>query len=190
VIILQNLGLSWIPVWHYAVVIGYDLDAADVILRSGTTKRKVMPYYLFEKTWARSNYWGLIVLNPDQIPVRAKEDNYLMAVVGLEKARQYKAAVVGYRTALSRWPQNLTALMGLGYSYYTLGDLKEAESAFREATELHPKSAPAYNNLADVLLKQGRISEALVAAQKAVNLGGPLKSVSEKTLQEIRARMR
>ena len=32
VIVLQNLGLSWIPVWHYAVVIGYDLDAEMVIL--------------------------------------------------------------------------------------------------------------------------------------------------------------
>ena len=62
VIILQNLGLSWLPVWHYAVVIGYDVPEQDVILRSGTTKRKVMSYYLFEKTWARSNYWGLMVL--------------------------------------------------------------------------------------------------------------------------------
>ena len=30
-IVLQNLGLSWIPVWHYAVVIGYDIDA-DLII--------------------------------------------------------------------------------------------------------------------------------------------------------------
>ena len=188
-VILQNLGLSWIPVWHYAVVIGYDVDAEDVILRSGTTKRKVMSYFLFDKTWARSKYWGLIVLAPDQLPKQANEMKYLTAVLGLEKAHQFKAAVTGYQTALTRWPQNLTALMGLGYSYYSLGDLKEAESAFRKATELHPQSAPAYNNLADVLLKQGRISEALVAAQKAVNLGGPLKSVSEKTLQEIRSAM-
>ena len=50
VIILQNLGLSWLPVWHYAVVIGYDAPEQDVILRSGTTKRKVMSYYLFQKT--------------------------------------------------------------------------------------------------------------------------------------------
>jgi hypothetical protein len=189
VIILQNLGLSWLPVWHYAVVIGYDVPEQDVILRSGTTKRKVMSYHLFEKTWARSNYWGLMVLQPDQLPVLAKENDYLDSVVVLEKTNHYQAAATGYRTALSRWPQSLNARIGLGNSYYALGDLKGAESAFREATESHPNSAVAYNNLAHVLLEQGRLKEALAAAQQAVALGGPLKSESEKTLQEIRSRM-
>lgn len=189
VIVLQNLGLSWLPVWHYAVVIGYDLSAEDVILRSGTTKRKVMSYYLFEKTWARGNYWGLIVLAPNQIPVQADEIKYLTAVLGLEKSRQFQAAEIGYQTALTRWPASLNARMGLGNSFYALGDLKSAESAFREATVLHPDSTAAFNNLAYVLLDQGRKPEALVAAQKAVELGGPMKAESEKTLQEIRSRM-
>ncbi len=79
--------------------------------------------------------------------------------------------------------------MGLGYSYYKLGDLSAAENTFREATESHPLSAPAFNNLAHVLLEQGRKQEALAAAQKAVALGGPLTSESQKTLQEIRSRM-
>jgi len=189
VIVLQNLGLSWLPVWHYAVVIGYDWAAEDVILRSGTTQRKVMSYDLFKKTWARGKYWGLIVLEPNQIPVGAKENNYLTAVLGLEKARQFQAAVTGYQTALKRWPASLNAQMGLGNSYYAMGDLKGAESAFREATEHHPQSAPAYNNLAYVLFKQGRRQEALVAAKKAVELGGSMKEESEKTLQEIQSVM-
>jgi hypothetical protein len=189
VIVLQNLGLSWLPVWHYAVVIGYDLSAEDVILRSGTTKRKVMSYYLFDKTWARSNYWGLMVLEPNRIPEQADEIKYLTAVLGLEKSRQFQAAVIGYQTALIRWPASLNARIGLGNSYYALGDLKGAESAFREATDLHPDSAAAFNNLAYVLLEQGRNPEALAAAQKAVELGGPMKAESEKTLQEIRSRM-
>ncbi len=187
VIILQNLGLSWLPVWHYAVVIGYDLNEEDVILRSGTTRRKLMSYYLFEKTWARSNYWGLMVLEPTQVPVLANEIKYLQAVLGLEKAHHFDDAVTGYQTALGRWPQSLTALMGLGNSYYALGDIKGAERAFRKATELYQQSAPAYNNLAQVLFEQGRKQEALVAAQRAVELGGPLKSMSEKTLQEIQS---
>ena len=189
VIILQNLGLSWLPVWHYAVVIGYDQGNGKVILRSGRTRRKLMTYYLFEKTWARSNYWGLMVLDPRQVPVTANENKYLQAVLGLEKSRHFDAAVAGYQTALSRWPRSLPALMGLGNSYYALGDIKSAERAFRKATELHHQSAPAFNNLAQVLLEQGRKQEALAAAQKAVYLGGPLKSVSEQTLQEIQSAM-
>jgi tetratricopeptide (TPR) repeat protein len=189
VIILQNLGLSWLPVWHYAVVIGYDAPEQDVILRSGTTKRKVMSYYLFQKTWARSDYWGLMVLEPNQMPVLATENDYLDAVLWLEKSRYFHAAAIGYETALTRWPASLNAQLGLGNSYYALKDLKGAESAFREATELHPQSAVAYNNLAYVLLEQERMREALAAAKKAVALGGPLKYESENTLREIRSRM-
>ena len=29
VAVLLNLGLSWYPLWHYAVLIGYDLDSGD-----------------------------------------------------------------------------------------------------------------------------------------------------------------
>ena len=187
VIILQNLGFSWRPVWHYAIVIGYNFTEKNVILRSGVTQRKVMSYYTFEKTWVHSNYWGLLVLEPTQIPVAAEETKYLTAVLGLEKSRQFQAAVSGYQTALTRWPGSLPGLMGLGNSYYALADLPGAENAFREATEQYPLVASAYNNLAQVLIEQGRKREALAAAQKAVSLGGPMVSVSKKTLQEIQS---
>ena len=39
VLVLQNLGLEWYPRWHYAVVIGYDINKDEIILRSGEIKR-------------------------------------------------------------------------------------------------------------------------------------------------------
>jgi tetratricopeptide (TPR) repeat protein len=185
VIILQNLGLSWYTVWHYAVVVGYDAGEETVILRSGTNFRKLMPFGVFEKTWARSNHWGLLVLNPDEMPAMAVEDSYVKSVIGLEKARQFEAAIVGYRTALARWPQSIAARMGLGNSYYAIADLTNSEHAFRDAVRLHPQAGAAYNNLAQVLLEQGREHEALAAARKAVSIGGPLKKSYAETLREI-----
>ena len=73
VIVLQNLGLYWIPVWHYAVVIGYDLNQEVIILHSGITNRKTTALKTFENTWARSNHWGLLVLPPNQLPATAEE---------------------------------------------------------------------------------------------------------------------
>ena len=185
VIILQNLGLSWYPVWHYAVVIGYDVSKKVIILRSGSIARKAMPFQVFEKTWARSNYWGLLILKPDQLPALAKKDLFIAAVLGLEKARQFRAAIDGYNTALTRWPGNLLALMGRGNCYYALGELKYAESAFREATRLHPNAGSAFNNLAQILFEQGRKQEALEAVKMAVSLGGPLSLEYQKTFEEI-----
>ncbi len=188
VIVLQNLGLSWMPVWHYAVAIGYDFIEGTIILRSGRSERKVMSFHTFEKTWARSEYWGLIVLKPGQLPAIAREKDYLAAVFGLEKSRQYQAAIEGYQTALTQWPGSLIAFMGLGNSLYALGDLPGAENAFRMAVVNHPRAADAHNNLAQVLLEQGRKQEALESAQRAVAIGGPMGEVYESTLREIKSK--
>jgi Tfp pilus assembly protein PilF len=107
------------------------------------------------------------------------------AVIGLEKAKQPAAAVDGYRAALSRWPHNLAAAIGLGYNYCMLGQLESCETAFRRAVALHPDSGAAWNNLADVLLRQGQKSEALDAVRKAIALGGPGADEFPKTLEEI-----
>ena len=140
---------------------------------------------VFQNTWARAEDWGLLVLNLDELPATAEEGKFVEAVLGLEKAKQPAAAVDGYRAALSRWPHNLPALMGLGNSYYALGDLKNSEAAFRQATAAHPREGAAWNNLAHVLLTQGLREGALSAAQKAVALGGPHQSLFRKTIEEI-----
>ncbi len=187
VIILQNLGLSWYPVWHYAVVVGYDLELGIVLLHSGVTSQKRLSLRVFNNTWARGDYWGLLVLPPSRLPATATEHNYVSAVLGLEKAQQWQAAIEGYNTALARWPDSLSARMGLGNSYYALGDLVSAEAAFREATIRFPTSGMAYNNLAQVLWERDNRKEALEAARKAVDLGGPLVEEYRRTLKEIQA---
>ena len=190
IVILQNLGTSWLPVWHYAVVVGYDTPREHVILRSGTTSRKVMPFGVFEKTWARSNYWGIIILPSTQMPALATEKTYLSAVLGLEKAQQYQAAASGYRTALKRWPLSLAARMGLGNSYYALGDIANSENVFKDTIRLHPRAGSAYNNLAHLLMEQERYPEAWEMARKAVLLGGPLQAVFQQTLKKIEFKWR
>jgi tetratricopeptide (TPR) repeat protein len=158
-----------------------------VLLHSGLTQRLRTDWRVFSATWARADYWGLLVLTPQEIPATAEEAEYVEAVVGVERAGSREAAVQAYETALSRWPRNLTALMGLGNSRYALADMPGAEAAFRRAVEAHPESAAAWNNLADVLLRLGRKPEALQAATAAVRLGGVHAETFQKTLDEIRS---
>ena len=79
--------------------------------------------------------------------------------------------------------------MGMGNSYYALGDLLPAEHAFRETIRLYPRAGAAYNNLAQILMEQERRPEALEMARKAVSLGGPLEAVYHQTLQEIESKI-
>ena len=97
----------------------------------------------------------------------------------------FEAATGAYKTAITRWPQSLSAWMGLGNSYYAQGDLSSAASAFNQAMQLYPSNGMPINNLAQVLWEQGKKEKALQAIRHAITLGGPLKSVFEETLQDF-----
>lgn len=64
VIVFQDLGVLAYPVPHFAVLIGYDDRAGVVVLHSGTTAYRVLPYADFERTWARRRSWTLLVTPP------------------------------------------------------------------------------------------------------------------------------
>jgi len=76
VLVMQNLGVKLIPIWHYAVVVGYDLEAGTLVLRSGTTQRRVMGMRRFMSTWNRAERWALVVLEPRKLPAGAQLDRY------------------------------------------------------------------------------------------------------------------
>jgi tetratricopeptide (TPR) repeat protein len=185
VLVLQNLGLGWYPQWHYAVAIGYDLEAGTLTLRSGNEAEQVMPLSTFARTWQRAEQWALVVLPPDTLPASVDATTVLQAAAGLEQAGRHEAAVAAYAAALGRWPDSLAALIGLGNARYAAGQLAAAEAAFRTAVSFHPKEAAAWNNLAHVLAEKGNLSEALAAAKRAVDLGGSGAAVYRTTLQEI-----
>jgi tetratricopeptide (TPR) repeat protein len=184
-VVLQNLALDWYPVWHYAVAIGYDLNAQQIVLRSGTERRLEMPLSTFERTWQRGGYWAMLALPPGRFPSSIGPAEYLSAVTRLEKAGQPESAQVAYQRALERWPDQFTALIGAGNTAYRIGDFEAAEQAFRRATVVYPKSAAAHNNLAQTLADLDRYDEALTEARLAVGLGGPLEDASIRTLDAI-----
>lgn len=184
VLVLQNLALDWWPQWHYAVAIGYDLDARQILLRSGVTRRLTMSLDTFEHTWARSGHWAMVALSPDRLPATAAEASYLAAVAALERVAP-AAARRGYAAALARWPQSAAARIGLGNASYAMRDLAGAAAAYRQATMDHPGSADAWNNLAQALHELGRREEALAAGRRAVALGGPRLQTYRETLEDI-----
>ena len=188
VIVLVNLGLSWYPKWHYAVVIGFDQEREEIILHSGLTADEHLSSRVFLNVWRRGDYWGLLVLPPERLPAGAGEGEWLEAVAGLEMTGQWQGAAGGYSAALKRWPNSFVAWMGLGNSRYSLHDLAGSAEAFHQATLLQPENGMSFNNLAMVLNSLGKRVEAQAAAQRAVELGGPHHDDFRQTLKEIEGR--
>lgn len=185
VLVFQNLSLDIYPIWHFALAVGYDLDARTMLLRSGRDRRQVLTMDTFEHTWARSGHWALAVLPAATLPAAADQGAILRAAAGLERAGRPKAAATAYRRIAARWPDNLAALIGLGNARYAAGDLAGAERAFRRATEHHPAAAAAWNNLAHVLGRNGRRREAVAAARRAIRIAGADAGPYVKTLHEL-----
>jgi hypothetical protein len=184
VVVLQNLGLSWAPAWHYAVLIGYDIDAGEVVLRSGATRREVMAMRTFEHTWKRSGFWAFVALPPGQWPAMADEKAVVEASVGFERNAAPPQALRVYRSALERWPDSLSLRMGLGNTLHAMGDKAAAAEAFRVAATRHG-SAAAWINLAATLTELGSRDDAIFAARQAVSVSDEAwRARAEAALQE------
>lgn len=190
VVALENYGVPYYPVWHYSVAIGFDLGRAEIIRHSGRLERKSTPLSIFEYFWRQEGRWAMVATPPERVPVTATEQRYADAVIALEKTGQTQRAAIAYDAMLERWPGSLAALMGRGNTAHALGDLALAETSFRQATALHATAAAAFNNLAQTLLDRGKVDEARLTVERAVNLGGPLRARAQATLEEIQKKQR
>lgn len=191
VLVLQNLGFSWVPVWHYAVVVGYDLDRRQVWLRSGTTKREEMSLDTFASTWARSGNWAFVALSPGRLPASVDQDAFARALLEYEKSASPADVRKTYAAAAKRWRASLVLAIGAGNSAYAEHDFIAAQAAFAQAVAAHPDSPAAHNNLANVELALGHYAEAQQHAERALSLVAPdssLRPLVLKTLAEIRQR--
>lgn len=182
VVVLQDIGIGPVTNWHYAVVVGFDYPAGELYLRSGETKRLAIPFTVFEYSWKRGNYWAMVTMPPDRIPVTASEPDYLAAIIAMERIGEPRAALLAYSAFLVRWPDNVAASIGLANRHYALGELERAEVVLRRALARHPDSVPVLNNLAQVVSDLGRNDEALVLVERAVvPEGGALAAAVRET---------
>ena len=188
-VVLLNLGLSFVPRWHYAVLVGYDLDAREVMLLSGTTQRAVMALRTFEHTWARGGHWAFVVTRPGELPAQVNEDDALQAALGFERAAKPADAALVWQSLLQRWPDRLVPLLALGNARFQAGDTRAAAQAFERAATVHD-SAAAWNNLAQARKQLGDKVGARAAAERALQRARSAEprwvQAAEATLAELR----
>jgi tetratricopeptide (TPR) repeat protein len=167
VVVLQNLGLSFAPTWHYAVLVGYDLPREELVLRSGVTERATMSLRTFEHTWARGGHWAMVALPPGELAMADDQRGATEAALAFERVAAPASSSRVYGALLERWPGSLTAAIGLGHARLALGDAAGAEAAWLQAAERHD-SAAAWNNLAMLRWQRGDPDGARRALARAV----------------------
>jgi tetratricopeptide (TPR) repeat protein len=188
VLVLQNLGVAWIPFWHYAVVVGYEPDSDSFVLRSGTTERLTMSRRSFARTWARSDNWAVVMLSPGELPQTSAPEAFVEAVAGLESVGRFESALRAYRSGLGRWPDSDLLLLGFGNALYGSGEIALAIEAYQNLIAVDPDNLPGLNNLAHALSELGCRDKALaVIAQAPEAVDGTFAATLAETRDAIAA---
>lgn len=179
VLVLQNLGFAWYPQWHYAVVVGYDTNSQEIILRSGTSKRWITSFEVFERTWKRADFWALVIVPIGKIPATATPLRYLKTVYTFEETGNSVLALKAYQAASRQWPDVAAIWMTLGNMAFDRQNWFEAVSAFNTASALEPGLITSWNNLAYALHAYGCEKQVQLALQCGLKIAPADKNLQD-----------
>ena len=172
VLVLLNLGSSRYPVWHFAVVVGYAREEDRLILHSGSRRPQPMRVSKFRDAWRGAGSWAMVVVEPGEMPVTAREEHFVREAAALEEVGMTEAARKAFGAAVRRWPESEVALLGLGNSFYAAGMAAEAAETYVKLVRLHRSSVAGLNNLAHVLAELGCREESVEALRRGRDLSG------------------
>lgn len=184
VAVLQNLSLPWWPMWHYAVVVGYDVDDERLVLHSGEAPHMDVSMGRFDATWARSDRWAFVALPPGELPASAVDRETAQAISAFESVQGPQTSLPAWHALAAREPKLALAHFGLGNTLAATGKAPEAARAFRRAVEADPEFAAAWLNLGLVLRSLDRTEEANDALRRAAEIPGPLQERAQQRLEE------
>lgn len=166
VLVLQNLGLSWLPQWHYALAVGYRLSDKTLILHSGKRPNYELGFATFLNTWRRADAWARVVVDPGVMPQSADPLTYLQTAYAFEETDRPELARDFYQAAVSRWPEHPAALTAAANAALKSAESGAARELFERALAKAPDSPALWNNYAYALKAQGCDR----AAGKAINV--------------------
>lgn len=190
VLVLQNLQTRDFPVWHYAVLVGFDAQSNRVFLNSGIEQGLDMSAPSFLRTWDWAGRWAMVVLRPGELPQGVALTPYLEAVAAFEEVAG-DAAIPAWQAALRQWPRDGRPHLALGNLAYSRGDLPLAMDYYRRGLALNPGDPALGNNLATVLGEVGCPEEGRAMLEpivEALPAGSRWGSVMAATLEELAAR--
>ncbi|WP_372625456.1 PA2778 family cysteine peptidase [Arsukibacterium sp.] len=185
VIVLQNNSISWLPQWHYAVVIGYNIQAQEVILHSGVTEAHRLNFSTFERTWRRANYWMLAMLPASKTSEHLDPFIYTKACQDLINTSQTAAGVAALITATKQWPDYWLPYFLLGNHYFA-SETVLAAHWFERGLPYAQQHAAYLNNYAVLLSELGCHSRATSLIRAALQLEAENTNLQQ-SQQKIRA---
>ncbi|MBA2780234.1 PA2778 family cysteine peptidase [Billgrantia kenyensis] len=185
VVVMQNLSLPAWPMWHYAVAIGYDLEANELTLHSGEEAERIESFRRFDATWARSDRWAFVALAPGELPHGIGEQRALEATAAFEQVQGAVDTLPAWQALVERFPASGMGHFALGNARHAAGDLAGAIDAFRNAVAQRDDLGVAWLNLGLSLQADGETDEARQALRRAADLPGHWQPRAREALVQL-----
>ena len=183
--VFQNLGYTLFRLQRY-------VDSIEPYRKASELKPEwALPYesagasYYALADWPRTEVSYRLAVERDPGNARAWQSRGDAATA----LRKPADAVAHYRRAQAAGggSPELSAL--LGWAYFDMGQLREAEATFREANRLDPKDGNVLLVLGLVADRQGKHAEAREAWERAAALGGDPGAKARQNLANLDARL-
>ena len=178
----MTLGIPSSPAELGAVTMTDLIPGASRWRESPALSRHTPVFSRFERTWARSGHWGIVVSDPATPPVGVTTLNYLQAARALEDRGNVGPARIAYTTATRRWPDSALARLVRGNTFFESADYSAAEKDYRLATSVNPTFVPGWINLSHALIEQ----DCYQAARQAARCAALIEPGNEAIVQAIR----
>jgi adenylate cyclase len=129
----------------------------------------VAMYYEWDYGAAKAAFDSAERLGPNVARVHMWREFYFTYI-----EHDYDAALAANRRAQELNPLDPGLRSREATVRYLFGDLAEAEGLFRAMLDEAPDLSVLHTGLADTLVRQGRIDEAVTAMERAIEVGGPM----------------
>jgi len=189
VLILFNLGLTPLPVWHYAVVTGFDKAEKKVFLSAPKGDQTWMSFSDFEMFSQRGGSWAIVALKPPFLPIASPESEMVSAITDMYDVGYKEQAKLAAINFVSVYPASYLGSVMLANMYMNMQDYLNATTEYKRALALKPHDPVLLNNLAQSLMRENKLREAKQYALEAVDIGGIFSVEYQKTLEEIKRKL-
>ncbi len=167
VLVFQNLALSWYPLWHYSVIVGYSKPKQAFFVHDGKEAYKETSTKRLAKTWERGGKWSYVIMSPQEIPPFASHEQALQNAMIFERLNLFKQAKQAYQEISRRWPRNYESYIGLATLAYRDQEYQKAIIFTKKAINLSADNPYLFLNLAQFYQQINQDELASRAQEKA-----------------------
>lgn len=156
----------------------------DKLLENSPPEYRYSAYEAIERFWLTSDMGKMKLAKQHISDAQTRGADHLiiseLKAYLLFNTGQYKESANAYSRAFSLRP-SLSLLYNTAFSYWRMGDLKQAENSVDEMLKIVPDNAKSQQLQANIWLLQGRLDLAITAYEKIVsrlNIGRDLTNLS------------